>query len=414
VKTLKILAVDDSPSFRALIGKLLSDYGHTVTLASSGEEALAHYHASQFDVVLMDRVMPDMDGLQAIREMRTTPCARWTPIILITATMDDVTLHESFQAGADEFLLKPINPLLLKIRLNSVIRIAGLQQSTQAVIDTLLEAVIRIDSLGLISLFNPAAEKLFGYAASEVIGCNVSMLMPSPDREQHDGYLANFLSGKPARIIGIGRKVYGLKRNGETFPLHLGVTEAGSPDGRFFIGIVRDLTQEEALQKEIERLAIEDTLTGLPNRHACIRHLAMRYAGEAGPTPLTLFYCDLDGFKKVNDESGHAAGDAVLIEAANRIRHALFVRDFFGRLGGDEFLIAVDGVLSDAEAQLIGERIIQSFQSPLATPFGDKRIGASLGFAHSRNHPAGPNALLEAADKAMYAAKRAGRGCVVG
>ena len=152
----------------------------------------------------------------------------------------------------------------------------------------------------------------------------------------------------------------------------------------------------------------------MPNRRRCEEHLAARYAVGGKPAHCTLFYCDLDGFKAVNDRAGHAAGDAVLIEAAARFRKNLFVRDFVGRLGGDEFVVVIDGTLSDADALAFGDRIVKSMKQEIAGPNGTLEIGASVGFAHARNHPESSGALLHVADQAMYAAKRAGKGRVMG
>lgn len=132
------------------------------------------------------------------------------------------------------------------------------------------------------------------------------------------------------------------------------------------------------------------------------------------PVPCTLFYCDLDGFKAVNDAAGHHTGDAVLAEAARRMREIVFVRDFVGRLGGDEFVIIVDGVISDTDAQALGERIIEALSREIDTPMGMMNIGVSIGYAHARNHTASAEDLMNAADQAMYLAKRWGKGRIIG
>jgi diguanylate cyclase (GGDEF)-like protein/PAS domain S-box-containing protein len=413
-KALRILAVDDSRSFLAVTTEMLQGDGHQVISAASGEEAIAIFRREKPDLVIMDRIMPGMGGIEAIRELRKIQGTTWVPIILVTSTMDDGDILEAFSAGADEFLLKPINSLHLHIRLHSVARISAIQHSTMAVIDTLLDGVVRIDGAARVSMFNKAAERIFGYAASEVLGRNVNMLMPSPDREQHDNYIGNYHATGEAKIIGKGRRVIGLRKDGSTFPMHLGITEANTPDGRYFIGLVRDLSREEELLEQVRLLATTDTLTGLPNRRRCEEHLIARYAVRGKPAQCTLFYCDLDGFKAVNDRAGHAAGDAVLIEAAKRIRNEVFVRDFVGRLGGDEFVIIVDGSLSDADAHILGERIVRSANQEIASADGALQIGASVGFAHARDYPGSSEALMNAADKAMYAAKRAGKGRVMG
>src|SRR5439155_11638256 len=104
-----------------------------------------------------------------------------------------------------------------------------------------VEGIITIDDHGLVETFNPAAERLFGYSAAEVIGRNVSMLMPSPDHDQHDGYLAHYRDTGEQRIIGIGRQVVGKRKNGTTFPLHLSVVAVPLDRRTSFTGVLHDL-----------------------------------------------------------------------------------------------------------------------------------------------------------------------------
>jgi diguanylate cyclase (GGDEF)-like protein/PAS domain S-box-containing protein len=411
---LNILVVDDSPSFRAVLVDTLKADRHAVTVVSTGEESLASFREQQPDIVLISKLASGLGVVDTIREMRKLTTPLWIPILFIATSMADEDIQEAFAAGADEFLLKPLNPLHLQIRLRFLMRMVAMQRSRMAIADALLDGVIRIDVNGIISIFNPAAERMFGYTAAEVVGQNVSLLMPSPDREAHDGYIANYRETGQAKIIGIGRKVIGRRKDGRLFPMHLGITQANTPDGKFFIGLVRDLTTEEELLAQVQHMAHHDALTKLPNRLHCMNYLAERYSIEPGPAAFTLFFCDLDGFKDVNDRCGHAAGDAVLLEAAKRIRGELFVRDFLGRLGGDEFLVVVDGVLSDERAMALGEKIISAMRAPIPTEFGDMSIGASIGYAHSTSFPGSVEALLHAADEAMYQSKRAGKGRVSG
>jgi PAS domain S-box-containing protein len=123
----------------------------------------------------------------------------------------------------------------------------------RSILDTVPEAMVVIDEKGLILSFSSAAEQLFGYAANEVIGRNVSLLMPSPDREAHDGYLARYRRTGERRIIGLGRVVNGLRKDGVTFPMELAVGEALLPDGRIFTGFIRDLTSRHRMEAELRQ-----------------------------------------------------------------------------------------------------------------------------------------------------------------
>jgi two-component system sensor kinase FixL len=139
----------------------------------------------------------------------------------------------------------------------------------RSIVESAVEGIITIDEHGLVETFNPAAERLFGYGAGEVIGQNVKMLMPSPDHEQHDGYLGHYRETGEQRIIGVGRQVVGKRKDGSTFPLHLSVGEIVVDGRRSFTGILHDLSiraaVEAALRKSEERLrsVVESALEGI-------------------------------------------------------------------------------------------------------------------------------------------------------
>jgi two-component system CheB/CheR fusion protein len=121
----------------------------------------------------------------------------------------------------------------------------------RAILETAVEGIITIDERGIIESFNLAAEEIFGYPAGEVVGKNVSLLMPSPHREQHDSYLGNYLRTGHAKIIGIGREIVARRKNGTVFPMELSVSEVQLADRRLFTGFIRDITERKRLEKEI-------------------------------------------------------------------------------------------------------------------------------------------------------------------
>lgn len=144
------------------------------------------------------------------------------------------------------------------------------EERLRSIVESAVDAIIVIDDRGSIQAFNPSAERLFGYRIDEVLGRNISMLMPSPDRERHDGYLHHYLTTGEQKIIGIGREVTALRKDGTTFPVHLSVGEMKSEDGkRSFTGILHDLSDRVGLE---QRLAEQKSLAKLGEMAAVVAH----------------------------------------------------------------------------------------------------------------------------------------------
>ncbi len=129
------------------------------------------------------------------------------------------------------------------------------EERIRAILQTAVEGIVTIDERGIVESMNPSAERTFGYTATEVIGQNVKMLMPSPDREQHDGYLANYRQTGHARIIGIGREVVGRRKDGSLFPMDLAVSEVRLASKRLFTAFVRDITERKRAESKLGELA---------------------------------------------------------------------------------------------------------------------------------------------------------------
>ncbi|HVJ79455.1 MAG TPA: PAS domain S-box protein [Planctomycetia bacterium] len=151
--------------------------------------------------------------------------------------------------------------------------LAESQARMGAILEAAVEAIISIDERGIIETVNPSTERLFGYAAAEMVGRNVSMLMPAPYRAEHDGYLSRFRETGEKRIIGIGREVTAVRKSGEKFPVDLSVAEARTGERRFFVGVIRDITDrkrsDEALRESNEQLA--GAMTQLEAKHEELR-----------------------------------------------------------------------------------------------------------------------------------------------
>ncbi|NNU17556.1 PAS domain S-box protein [Parvularcula sp. ZS-1/3] len=158
-----------------------------------------------------------------------------------------------------------------------------LREQLGALIKTAVDAIVSIDSHGTVRLCNPAVERLFGWPAQDLVGKNVSVLMPEADAHRHDGYLARYMDGGDARIIGKGRKVRGKRYDGSEFPLHLSVGECTVSGERYFVGILRDLTAETHEQARLQQL--EDQLA-LMGRRSAVSEMGASLAHELNQ-PLT-------------------------------------------------------------------------------------------------------------------------------
>lgn len=154
--------------------------------------------------------------------------------------------------------------------------LASREAHLRSILDTVPDAMVVIDERGLIQSFSSAAERLFGWASAEIIGRNVSVLMPSPDREAHDDYLARYYRTHERRIIGVGRIVMGERKDGSTFPMELSVGEMRTADGRFFTGFARDLTERQATEARLQELQSElvhiSRLTALGEMASALAH----------------------------------------------------------------------------------------------------------------------------------------------
>ncbi len=168
----------------------------------------------------------------------------------------------------------------------------------------------------------------------------------------------------------------------------------------------RDVTQQKRAEHELQRLALHDLLTGLPNRQLLLDRI--EHALHRGAGPVAVMLLDLDRFKHVNDSLGHAVGDVVLMHVADRLRAAVRSGDTVGRVGGDEFVVVCEGLTDDDEAATIAQHLLDALQPPLHVLGRELYVRASLGIETAYRHDADPATLIRNADTAMYSAKAAG------
>ncbi|MBF0183877.1 MAG: diguanylate cyclase [Magnetococcales bacterium] len=411
-----ILVVDDSRSARELIKNFLEKDGYLVTLAADGKEAVKKFRERHHDLVLMDANMPVVDGYRACAEIRRGPHGKDVSIIMITGQNDDESVEQAFAAGAEEFVTKPIHWSVLQQRIRLSLNSRFAQEEVlegrarmEAVFNTAADSIIVINSAGIMESVNRAAERMFGYSQAEMVGQNVSLLMPSPYRERHDSSIANYLNTGKAKVLGIAQELVAIKKNGKTFPIELTISEVKLTDRLLFTGILRDITERKEAEQKIFYQANYDALTGLANRSLFRKNLTHQLSEAASKKRgLALLFVDLDRFKWINDNLGHAAGDELLKASSARIQSCLREGDLAARLGGDEFTVILPNVLRQ-QAVEIAHRILHQLNEEFQLEGQSAYISGSLGVSFYPDDAKEVDSLLKCADEAMYCSKRAGR-----
>lgn len=282
-------------------------------------------------------------------------------------------------------------------------------------------SIIATDPQGLITLFNPAAERLLGYQADEVVGRHTPVLFDTP-------HLAR--SCTPAqeaalfqqRIVNIRQggtelieKVYH-RKDGRSLVVSRSASALVDEQGQLtgFLGMVEDITAVKAAQEQLKELAHYDPLTRLANRTLFFELLEQSMAlARRNRHTVALLFLDLDHFKPVNDTWGHAVGDLVLREVAERIQGCLRASDVAGRVGGDEFLVMLTQVGSAAAAVLVADKIRAALCQPIVLKEQTVSVGVCIGIALYPQHGLSSQDLAQHADAAMYHAKVNGRNGVV-
>jgi diguanylate cyclase (GGDEF)-like protein/PAS domain S-box-containing protein len=270
------------------------------------------------------------------------------------------------------------------------------------------EAIFVADARDRIIAVNPAFERLTGYPAREAIGRVSSFLKAERNPSELQGEIDTALA-QQGHWQG---DVWSRRKNGEIYAESLTVTAINDDDGttRYRVGLFSDVTEKKNTEQAVWLQANNDALTNLPNRRLFRDRLAqdIARAGRA-KQQVALLFIDLDHFKQVNDVLGHDAGDALLVEAAQRIRTCVRESDTVARLGGDEFTV----ILYGGDCVTVAERVCEQMLADLTLPFqlGKEKayISASIGITLYPNDAKDIEGLLKSADQAMYAAKEIGR-----
>lgn len=263
----RILVVDDNPMDSALIAQTLRLAGYSsVTVLNDPRLAAAEYRAQPYDLVLLDLNMPHLDGFDVLDRLREVDRDSYLPVLVMTAQNDRAVRLRVLEHGAKDFLAKPYDLQEVLNRISNMLEVRLLHNQVReqnrnlerkeadlrTILETAIEGIITIDEAGLIESFNQAAERMFGYTASEVIGLNVGILMPGSIAKLHDHYVQRYLKSNETFVVGkMSREVRAITKSGKEFDLELSVNEVHRGDKRVFVGMCRDITERKLAEQAL-------------------------------------------------------------------------------------------------------------------------------------------------------------------
>jgi two-component system cell cycle response regulator len=449
--TARILVVDDIPAnVRLLEAKLMAEYFEVLT-ASDGPSALEVANAQAPDLILLDVMMPGMDGLEVAERLKADPKTRHIPIVMITALTDTADRVRGLEAGADDFLSKPVNDIALFARVRSLARLKVMMD----------ELRMRDAITGEMDIAGEAPQD------AEVDASKGQILMAESD-DLLAGKLCEYLTAAGHRVERVSSGAEALER-GHQPGLDLVIVNldlAGedglrlcsqfrSQDGTRHVPILLVLDESELAQlakglelgvtdylirpidhnellartrTQIRRrryhdklhlmldnsvsLAYTDALTGVYNRHYMNAHLDRKITEiDNTQQPVSVMIFDIDHFKRVNDTYGHASGDEVLRAVAQRVSGSIRDFDLLARYGGEEFVVIMPSTPADISL-VVAERLCRKIGSEAFEVSGSQAaldITASIGVATTTDARETAGALLGRADAALYEAKNDGR-----
>jgi two-component system, cell cycle response regulator len=439
--TARILVVDDiQANLRLLEARLRAEY-YEVRLANSGEAALREAAAWRPDIILLDVMMPGMDGYECCQRLKADPSLAHLPVVMVTALTEQAERVRGLEVGADDFLSKPVDDATLFARLRALMRSKQVEDAWRLRAETARGLGFEAPSLPSRDIGGARALLVPGRpgdaeAVRDALLAEAAILIEAEAADD----LAATLAAQPVElvILGLGDdpaaalRIASRLRAGEGHrdipllllgdpaqrSLVLRGLEIGANDHAFrpldpaelrarARNQIRRRRTQEGLRQDLDRsleLAVTDSLTGLRNRRFALRQLDVLLRNA----PSAVLILDVDHFKTVNDTLGHASGDAVLVEIADRLRTHLRAADVIARIGGEEFLVALSGAAAE-EALAVAERLrAMVAATPVEVAGRSLPVTVSIGIARL---PVGGsvNAALRDADAALYAAKEAGR-----
>ncbi len=414
-----ILIVDDAPANLGMLRTMMSRQGYQTFVATSGERAISIAQRVQPDLILLDVVMPGLDGFETCRQLKEHPATQRIPVIFMSAKSETDDIVAGFDSGAADYIGKPLRmaEVCARVRAQLQMRNNSEAQKVQAdrlrmIVNAMDEGLMIIEASGRIQYSNPACERYLGYGPNELAGHGMSELLGALAQEYLDYFAA--CADNPGAVHQAGaREVLIRHRDGSLRAMDLTLTPMVSGE-QLFIGLLHDITHHKRSETALQHAALVDQLTQIANRRHFDSFLEQEWhrALRSGQ-PLSLIVLDVDHFKLYNDNLGHAAGDLCLQKVAAALQsRALRTTDLAARYGGEEFVLLFAETTLDT-AVALAESIrahVESLHLPHPRSPTSEWLTVSIGVASIV-----PTQLdrieqfFVAADRMMYAAKEGGR-----
>lgn len=421
-----ILIVDDAPASLSLLQDMLRSQGYRTFVAISGERALDLAQRVQPDLVLLDVMLPGLDGLETCRRLKANPATSDIPVIFVSACSETEDIVAGFDQGAADYIAKPLRlpEVIARVRAQLNFRSASQSSTQQArhlrmIVEGMDEGLMLLGQDGSIQYANPASERCLGYSGAELAGRHLAALLAKPAANDYAAYFDRQGRNEPGileRCRGT-REVLLQQPDGSARAMDLSLSPMASSE-QLYIALLHDITHHKQSETALQRAAMADPLTGIANRRqfdACLEREWQRAIRHA--KPLSLLVLDVDHFKLYNDLLGHAAGDQCLQAVASTVQaHALRATDLAARYGGEEFVLLLPDTPYAGAAKLADsiradvERLRVPNPRSNTSDFVTVSVGAAS-FVPTQFDDI--RALFLAADRAMYDAKAAGRNRVV-
>ena len=432
----RVLLVDDDEVNLLLTAAALRERGFEVTEAASGSEALGLLSTRTPDVVVLDALMPELDGFETCSLLRATPGFESLPVLMLTGLDDEASINRAYQAGATDFFVKSSQWSLLDGRLRYLLR----SSRTRLELERSKAKLARAQDLARMGSFEwwrasagsfaISAEglRVFGRGPQDRLDfIGVMRMVPADDRHVFLRLLRDVIAHTSVLVTDLPLTLPDGRQRVVHIEAEPEFNEQGGVSG--YTGILQDVTDRRQAEDRIRQLAHFDALTGLPNRRQLIYRVERAIeSARRGGHEVGLLLIDLDRFKVINDTLGHAAGDELLVEVGRRLRGCVRHSDQIlegvldglgnrshrgleavGRLGGDEFVALLPEVADERDAERVAQRVLDALREPIFVGGQECFVTASVGIALYPRDGQTMADLLRNSDVAMYAVKSQGR-----